>query len=290
MGLSQPQLELFVHPATIYPRRVLIYLREKFPSPLPESLLRITHITTDVKTGRMTAPGKPDTASVPILRLPDGTYIRQSLSIINFFEDICRDPCPFEEAPVEWKRQISEDAKQHASGPRAGKPESLRGNTPEERARVNDLLSAVDEASTLFCFAAHKGSQLFVPLEETDKNAARLIMERCRAILKVIDGYYDTDGVFEINPRPQSPSHNQKTANHGTDVKGYERGATVPDCVLFALLEFADKIYGIDFFESGNLPHLRAFHERFGRRSSAEMKMEDWKLVEGWAPIARQWL
>jgi glutathione S-transferase len=277
---QQPQLELFVHPATIYPRRVLIYLREKFPSNLPESLLKITHITTDVKTGRMTAPGKPDTASVPILRLPDGTFIRQSLSIINFFEDICQDPCPFEEAPVEWKREISELARRQD-----GKPVSMKGNAAEGRAMVNDLLNAVDEASTLFCFAAHKGSKLFVRLEGTDKNAARLILERCRKVLETVEGYYNERGYFDAQARVAT--HHQ--SEDGEEVRE-GREADIADCALFALLEFADRIYGVDFFKDGALPHLKAFYWKFGKRDSAGMKQEDWKLVEGWAPVARQWL
>ncbi|KAI1465386.1 uncharacterized protein F4812DRAFT_438509 [Daldinia caldariorum] len=69
-------LELFVLTWGIYPRRVLIYLHEK-------GLLNSQHIkiipATISPTVEMIAPGKPK-GTVPILALPDGTSIKQSVA------------------------------------------------------------------------------------------------------------------------------------------------------------------------------------------------------------------
>ncbi len=70
-------LELFVFPATLYPRRVLIYLQEKGLA--NTEVIEVTTVGMS-ETGQMTAPGKP-AGSVPILKLPDGNLIKQSIAI-----------------------------------------------------------------------------------------------------------------------------------------------------------------------------------------------------------------
>jgi glutathione S-transferase len=140
MSATQVQLELYVLPWGLYPRRVLLYLTAK--SLLSSPLLKITPVAP-LPTG-MTAPGKPP-GSVPILRLPDGTFIKQSLAIIEFFEDICENPNPSKD----WQVEIAKTANQEAS---------MRGRTAEEKSRTREVLGLVDEASSQFSFACHKGT------------------------------------------------------------------------------------------------------------------------------------
>jgi glutathione S-transferase len=134
------QLELYVLPWGLYPRRVLLYLTSK--NLLSSTLIKITPVAP-LPTG-MTAPGKPP-GSVPILRLPDGTFIKQSLAIIEFFEDICENPDPAKEWQVELARTTNREI-------------GMRGRTAEEKARTREVLGLVDEASSQFSFACHKGT------------------------------------------------------------------------------------------------------------------------------------
>jgi glutathione S-transferase len=247
--IMSPPLELFVFPSTIFPRRVLIYLQEKGLADSDQIQISQVSLT---ETGQMVAPGKPP-GSVPMLRLPSGKFIKQSIAIIDYFEDIC-------DSPYEpWQVALNNAARR----------QTMRGSTPEQRARNRDMLCLIDEASSYFTLACHKGTVLFQAMEETNADAARLLKQKCRATLALIDPYYEG----------WQPAHGEGKEEISTD-----------DCVLFALLEFAGNIYGVDFFKNGALPHMAAFYKDFGSRSSAVIAEEHWKQVEGWAPLAKQWL
>ena len=138
--MTAAQLELYVLPWGLYPRRVLLYLTPK--NLLSSPLIEITPVAP-LPTG-MTAPGKPP-GSVPILRLPDGTFIKQSLAIIEFFEDVCENPNPAKEWQIELARSANRES-------------SMRGRTAAEKARTREVLGLVDEASSQFSFACHKGT------------------------------------------------------------------------------------------------------------------------------------
>jgi glutathione S-transferase len=167
--MTAPHLELYVLPWGLYPRRVLLYLTQKHL--LSSPLIKITPVAP-APTG-MTAPGKPP-GSVPILRLPDGTFIKQSLAIIEFFEDVCESPDPVKE----WQIELANSANREAS---------MRGSTAEEKARTREVLGLVDEASSQFSFACHKGTALFVPLEKTNALASELAMEYCKKTLRLLE-------------------------------------------------------------------------------------------------------
>jgi len=242
------QLELYVLPWGIYPRRVLLYLTER--GLLSSPIIKITPVTI-TNTG-MIAPGKPP-GSVPILRLPDGTFIKQSIAIIEFFEDVCDDPDPAQD----WQIELAKSAN----------PESnMRGNTPEQRAKTRETLGLVDEASSQFCFAAHKGTALFVPLEETNALAANLALEYCRKTLRLVEENYAT----ELS-RSMDGGH-----------------ISIADCVLGSLLQFSEGVYGVDLLSGPELPLLRRLRGMLQTRSFTGL--EEPRCPEDIKNLASQWL
>jgi glutathione S-transferase len=242
------QLELYVLPWGLYPRRVLLYLTQE--ALLSSPLIKITPVAP-APTG-MTAPGKPP-GSVPILRLPDGPFIKQSLAIIEFFEDVCESPDPAREWQVELARTANREA-------------SMRGRTPEEKARTREVLSLVDEASSQFSFACHKGTALFVPLEKTNALASELAMEYCKKTLRLVEENYAT----ELS----------RSIDNGR--------VSIADCVLYSLLQFSEGVYGVDLLSGPELPVLRRLREML--RSRSWVGLEEAECPKEIRSLASQWL
>jgi glutathione S-transferase len=242
------QLELYVLPWGIYPRRVLLYLTEK--GLLSAPVLTVTPVTI-TQTG-MVAPGKPP-GSVPILRLPDGSFIKQSLAIIEFFEDVCDSPDPSKD----WQIELAGTANQKAN---------MRGSTSEEKAKTREILALVDEASSQFCFACHKGTALFVPLEETNALAAKLALEYCRKTLKLVEENYAADIERSIDSGRVS----------------------IADCVLHSLLLFSEGVYGVDLLFGPDLPVLQRLRKMLQTRDSKGLEAP--LCPEQVKSLACQWL
>lgn len=240
-------LELFVLIWGLYPRRVLIYLAEK--GLLTSPLIKITPV--QITQQGMVADGKPP-GSVPILKLPDGTFIRQSVAILDYFEDICDNP----DTSKAWQVELAKSASGQGT---------MRGGTPEQRARTRDMLSLADEATSQFGFACHKGTALFVPMETTNALTAKLILEYCKKNLKLLEEYYAEDRRFELGGR-----------------------ANLADCVLASLLHFARDAYDFDLLADPELPGMRRFYEAFKERDSARVEKDH--FPEEFKKLARQWL
>lgn len=121
-------MKLYAFDWGMYPRRVLVYLKERGID------IPIVHVDVIVRENR-----KPEFLSinpagtVPVLELPGGEYIRQSRSIIEYFED---------------------------SFPDGG----LMGSTPLDRARVRDLESQATEAYAIFNLYCYHTSPAFAGL------------------------------------------------------------------------------------------------------------------------------
>ncbi|KAH6682174.1 hypothetical protein F5X68DRAFT_263190 [Plectosphaerella plurivora] len=243
-------VELYVLSWGIYPRRVLLYLAEKGLDSCPA--IKITSCSINNK-GMMEAPGKPP-GSVPILRLPDGTFIKQSVAILEYLEDVCDNPDPTKE----WQLQMADAARDRGS---------MRGETVQEVARTREILALADEASTLFGFACHKGSVLFVPIEQTSALAAKLVLEYCRKDLKILEDNYFAE-------------QTSLARNGGR--------ASIAHCVLYSLLHFSRKLYGIDLLSGPELPALRTFYESFKERDVE--RVGEMQYPEEVAKLARQWL
>ncbi|RYO74223.1 hypothetical protein DL766_002960 [Monosporascus sp. MC13-8B] len=149
------KLELFLLTWGNSPGRVLIYLQEKDLIEPPH--IKITPVTVSA-AGQMEAPGKPP-GSVPILMLPNGSFIKQELAGLS--------------------------------------RKNMRGNTAEERAHTRVVLALTDEASNLFGFAARKCTTLFVALETSSAEGSRLAIEWCKRDLKPLEAYYEGDKRLE---------------------------------------------------------------------------------------------
>ncbi|OBS28426.1 hypothetical protein FPOA_02364 [Fusarium poae] len=241
-----PPLELFVLSWGVYPRRVLIYLAEK--GLLNSPLIKITEVTVD--NGKLFAPGKPS-GTAPVLRLPGGSFIKQSVAILGYFEDTCQHP------KEDWEVELVKNA----NG-------SMLGDTAAERGRVRDMLSLADEITSQFGFACHKGSVLFQTVEETHPITAKLILEYCYKNLRLLDKYYEDDG------RLRRSSDDDR--------------ANIADCVLYSVLHFAKDLYRLDLLSDPELVNLRAFYEWFGKRESVQV---DDDHFPGWIQeLASQWL
>lgn len=246
--MSAP-LELYVLTWGIYPRRVLLYLAQR--GLLSSPVIKITPLSV-TDTGLDTAPGKPP-GSVPILRLPDGTFIKQSIAIMEFFEDICENPDPAKDWQLELARATNQDI-------------NMRGTTSEEKAKTREMMALVDEASSQFCFAAHKGTALFVPLEETNALTAKLALEYCRKTLRLVEKDYATE------------------LSHSID----SGRISIADCMLDSLFQFSGTIYGVDLLSDPELPALQRLRERFQIKGCAEL--DEPQCPEQIKSLACQWL
>lgn len=195
-------LELFVLPWGVYPRRVLIYLAEKGLLNSPE--IKVTPISFQ-NGNQMVAPGKPP-GTVPILKLGEDRFIKQSVAILEYLEDTC------DAAQASGVNPFGVSA--------AG---TMRGKTAEERARTRAIIGLVDEALIYFGFACHKGTALFSSLEEQSTIASKMALESLQKALGLIETYYEDNSLQVGDP----------------DV-------TIADCVLFSFLQFSREFYGKD--------------------------------------------
>ncbi|KAG5805588.1 hypothetical protein H9Q74_009118 [Fusarium xylarioides] len=245
--MSTP-LELFSLSWGMYPRRVLIYLAEK--KLLASPLIKITEVTISPNGDSLIAPGKPQ-GTAPILRLPDGRFIKQSIAILEYHEDICDNP----QQP--WQVELAKDA--------GG---SMRGRTAEEKARVREVLGLADEVTSQFGFACHKGTALFNMLEETHPITAKLALEYCQKNLRLLEKYYEGE------PR----------------LDGGAGQVTIADCVLYSTLHFAKDLYALDLLADPELVSLRAFYSWFGSRESVQVPEDHFpaqikELACQWLPV-----
>ncbi|KAM0702490.1 hypothetical protein Q7P35_009918 [Cladosporium inversicolor] len=200
----------------------------------------------------MTAPGKPP-GSVPILRLPDGTFIKQSLAIIEFFEDVCENPDPAKD----WQVELAKTADPETN---------MRGQTAEEKARTREVLVLVDEATSQFSFACHKGTALFVPLEKTNALAAELAMEYCKKTLRLVEESYAAEISRSID----------------------DGRVSIADFVLYSLLLFSEGVYGVDLLSEPELPVLQGLRGMLRARSWDGL--EEAECPEQIRSLASQWL
>uniref|UniRef100_A0A8H7KA78 GST N-terminal domain-containing protein n=1 Tax=Bionectria ochroleuca TaxID=29856 RepID=A0A8H7KA78_BIOOC len=240
-------LELFVLPWGVYPRRILLYLSEK--GLIESPLIKITAVSFTLE-GKMVAEGMP-AGTVPVLKLPDGSFIRQSGAILQYFEELCDHP----EADQPWQAELASLADKT----------SMLGNSTAERARIRDMISLTEEACSYFGLACHKGSKLFEKFEKTSALASKLTLEYCIKDLKLLDAYYAE----------------QKSLGEGRDVN-------IPDLMLFSVLHFSKDLYGLDLCANAEAANLQRFYDNFSKRKSAEVK--EGHFPDAIMALASQWL
>jgi glutathione S-transferase len=175
---------LYASDFTYFPRRVLIYLEEKkFESGM------ITKVPTWFTPDRTTEssldfPPKP-AGSIPILAIRNGkegqfVYIRQSLAILNYLEDLAEDS----------------NSRLKACTP------SMRGTTPLEKARVAELLALLDECCITFAYWCVFGAFTF---PQTTNVAAAQVTKRCLFMrLATIESYMSDRDLSFCDRWPES--------------------------------------------------------------------------------------
>lgn len=207
-----------------YPRRVLIYIAEK--GLVNSNMINVGYVDPP----NFDAPGKPP-GTTPSLRLPDGSLIGQSVSILECFEDICDAPSS------DWEKQLASFSKQ----------KTMRGLTAFDRTQTRCAMSLIEEAQVYFSNACHKGTALYAAQGKTpNEEAASYSMEMCRKAPSLVDGYY----------------------KHKKQLVGMaDAPSTLADCMLFALLQFARNFYGVGLLTK-DMENLNMFFERFGKRDS----------------------
>lgn len=236
---------LYVYPWMPYPRRIIIYLREKS---LPSSLVTVVPVS-DPHLGNKADPQFPPkpAGSLPILAIPTDesrtafTYISQSLAIINYLDDVC-------------------DAGLHGF-PRSNHP--MRGGAdPVARARVAEVLALADE-----CTAGWNPVRLFgtavgtMPIPQASHEMLRWVR---RSLMAIETLWKDREDISSLR-------------------QGQGGNVTMGEIVLYQFLEFTADCYGVDMTAGSGenvkdvygrevmeeFPRLREFYLAFKTRDSA---------------------
>jgi hypothetical protein len=90
--------------------------------------------------------------------------------------------------------------------------------------------------------------------------------------------YYVDDHRFDNDSNSENGS--------GRRIRDGKAVATIADCVLFSLLQFADEIYGVELVQG--LPSLKRFQQWFGKRDSANI--DGMLCDENLRKIASHWI
>lgn len=251
-GISAPSFTskwlLYAYPWMPFPRRVIIYLREK---DIPESQVKIVHVR-DPKAGNDVVephlPPRPP-GSLPILAIPSKgedadekgfIYIRQANAIMYFLEELC------------------EDFQYGFTRPHGG----LGGKNPLERARVAEAMSIAEELmvawNSVRTFGTGAGP---ISIPEASKEMLRWV----RRALMTVEGFFKDRDMSLIED-------------------GKYGHVTMADIVLYNFLEFVDDCYAVDMtIGSGEMttdvygrevkeefPKLIEFYQAFKTRESAK--------------------
>ncbi|PVH71221.1 hypothetical protein DL98DRAFT_395970, partial [Cadophora sp. DSE1049] len=273
---------LHILPGALYTRRVLIYLHEKnlFQSPF----LTISPPLPTKPTATPSPSSNPNNTNLPpapapkipkpkgplpCLTTPDGTTIHDSLAIITYLEDLCDATQSLTHPPssptTEQNRNRETHLHLHPSSQKSNitittkATPTMRGHTAEERARNGEIVNLVDEATTFFELAARNGSAMFALLRRQDLRVSKAALGDCRKVLMKVNVYYLDGGRFDDLKSKERAAESVIGTGNAT--------VTIADIVLFALLEFAEKMYGVDLMEG--LDGLRGLYERFKGRESA---------------------
>jgi glutathione S-transferase len=238
-----------------YPRRVIIYLREKG---IPTSLITIVPVTDPQRGNQVSGPYPPrPSGSLPILAIPKQSrqgdtqaeeyiYIRQSIAIMTYLDELCDSG---------------------VNGfPRSAYP--MRGADPLERARHNELLSLADELTSMWnpvrTFGSGAGT---ISLPVAAKEMLRWVY---RGLMTIETWFQDRDR--NQHEDPSSPATTTTTTK-----------TSIAEIVLYQFLAFTKDCYGIDMTKGSgkevtdvygkkvveDFPRLRLFYETFRARPSA---------------------
>lgn len=234
---------LYSYPWMPFPRRVTLYLREK---QIPGSLVRIVPVS-DPQDGNevvdKTLPRRP-AGSLPILAIPhagasdEWTYIRQSMAIIHFLEELC---------------ETKPDGFTSPAGP-------LLPTQALERARETEILGLAEELTvgwnSVRMFGTNAGTMSF-------PQGAREMLRWERRCLLTIETYM----------RERSTPLGQPSI---ADIVLYQFLEFTKDCygvdMTIGSGEKVKDVYGREVKEE--YPTLREFYLAFAKRESAKRDAE----------------
>ncbi|KAL7948678.1 hypothetical protein V8C42DRAFT_311987 [Trichoderma barbatum] len=245
---------LYVYPWMPYPRRVIIYLREKG---IPSSTVTIVPVTDPQLVNQVDSrfPAKPP-GSLPILAIPQDdnganfTYVRQSLAIMSYLDELCDNGTE--------------------GFPRSRY--SMRGSDALQRAHINGVVALADECTSQWnavrTFGTGAGT---FALPEASKEMLRWVR---RTLMTIEVAYKDRD----MAPLIQSEREGSAASSN----------VNLADIVLYQFLEFTVDCYGVDMTHGSGetakdvygrdvleeYPKLVAFYDAFKTRKSVMRRAE----------------
>lgn len=228
-------LKLFVFHGGPAPRRTVLYVHERR---FPEGFVEIIPCTIDAPAAPAKAPRKPP-GSVPLLHDPEtGFVLRESLAILDYLEDLAEAP----------------------QGPLQLRP-TMRGATAQDRAKTKEMLGLIDAVTVDVEYAPTFGCKLFAPTVGGEQSAAavRWLLRHAHQNLARIAEYAAEGGTTPWLVKFD-----------GED----EARITLADCALFAILQYAEHMFGWDLTEK--YPRLRLFYDAFKERESAAIPEGTW--------------
>ncbi|KAF2481610.1 hypothetical protein BDY17DRAFT_325134 [Neohortaea acidophila] len=254
---------LYAYPWMPFPRRVIIYLREKR---IPSSLVTVVRVSTPQDEDQAVDSSYPPrpTGSLPILVVPSaeengsasGLQIRQSMAIMHFLEEVC-------------------EKRVYGFGDAALR--SLAGTTLVQRVEINEVLSLAEQCTgdwnPVRTFGTKAGTMSYPA-------GSKEMLRWVRRSLMTIEKWW------------QAAERDMSLLRQGVD--GH---VTLADIVLYQFLEFTRDCYGVDMtLGSGEkvrdvygrevvetFPKLREFFEAFGTRESARRIVDEGDVPPEWA-------
>ncbi|KAL2794809.1 hypothetical protein BJX66DRAFT_303187 [Aspergillus keveii] len=292
---------LYAYPWQPFPRRVIIYLRERN---IPSSLVTVIHVT-DVQFGGETPEGFPPKphGSLPILAIPkskgDFVYIKQSIAIMEFLEDACntgRWGFPMFPQPPTLTLPITIPSLEDSISDSTVKGTDKQEIPPLLAAKHGELLSLAsgltDSWNPIRTFGSGTGTMRI-------HEAAKEMLGWTRRSLLAIENWFEENGYSSADPRWEE----NKNGN-GDEPHSGKRQATIAEIVLFQFFDFTHDCYGIDMTRSSgkkvtdvygrevleSYPRLESFYKDFLTRPSARRDAELGDVPhESWVKSMTDW-
>ncbi|KAL2851092.1 hypothetical protein BJY01DRAFT_261124 [Aspergillus pseudoustus] len=300
--MSTPWL-LYAYPWQPFPRRVIIYLRERN---ILSSLVTVVHVS-DVQFGGKTPAGFPPKppGSLPILAIPNASssgdggdfiYIKQSISIMEFLEEACNTGrYGFPKLPHPLTLPITVNG---IPGSTAEEDDKQAASRALRLARHSELLSLAsgltDSWNPIRTFGSGAGT-MRIPV------AAKEMLGWTRRNLLAIEKWFEENGYDSAGLRWASDDDIGSSAEQGGQER---RQVTIAEIVLFQFFDFTKDCYGIDMtLSSGktvtdvygrevleSYPRLKKFYEQFLTRPSAKRHADLGEVPhEGWVRSMTDW-
>ncbi|KAL3490100.1 hypothetical protein BJX62DRAFT_252155 [Aspergillus germanicus] len=286
MSTSTTPWLLYAYPWQPFPRRVIIYLRERN---IPSSLVTVVH----------GFPPKPP-GSLPILAIPnpskgDFIYIKQSIAIMEFLEDACstgRWGFPKLPQPPTSTLPINTPSLGESTSDSTVNGAVKQKIPPLLAARHAELLSLAsgltDSWNPIRTFGSGTGT-MRIPA------AAKEMLGWTRRSLLAIENWFKEN---------EYSSADLRWVGNGDEQHEGKRQATIAEIVLFQFFDFTHDCYGIDMTQSSgkkvtdvygrevleSYPRLESFYKDFSTRPSARRYAELGDVPhESWVKSMTDW-